>query len=93
MNELEEQRLIINGIDDQLTRLFEQRMAAVAKIVDYKQKHGLPTLDTGREAANRERCGAQLSDVRLKPYFFDWYQHTMDISKLYQEDLKAEKDR
>ena len=39
---LEELRLEIDKIDDQLIKLFEQRMDIAAKIGAYKKENGLP---------------------------------------------------
>ena len=48
MNKLEEARKNINAIDKKMARLFEQRMAEVEKVSEYKIEHGLPILDRGR---------------------------------------------
>ena len=41
----------IDGIDQKLVELFKQRMAVSREVAAYKQEHGLPTLDAGRERA------------------------------------------
>ena len=43
----------IDGIDQKLVELFKQRMAVSREVAAYKQEHGLPTLDAGRERAGR----------------------------------------
>jgi len=91
MNLLEENRLIINEVDEQLVHLFEKRMHAVEGILQYKQENNLPVLDSSREAANIERGKGLLEDQKLSAYFEKWYQMTMDISKEYQKDLMKKK--
>lgn len=49
MNELEQIRLQIDHIDQQMASLFEQRMKVVQQIVSYKKQHNLPILDISRE--------------------------------------------
>ena len=49
MNQLEEARKNINAIDQKMAKLFEQRMAEVAKVSEYKIAHGLPIIERGRE--------------------------------------------
>lgn len=49
MNELEQIRLQIDHIDQQMASLFEQRMKVVQQVVSYKKQHNLPILDISRE--------------------------------------------
>lgn len=92
MNILEENRLIINEADNELVKLFEKRMHAVARLLVYKKENGLPVLDPAREADNIARNCAKLSDPQLEKYFRRWYEETMAVSRAYQEDLlKKEK--
>ena len=50
MEELLAARARIDRIDAELARLFEERMAAAAKIGAWKQAHGRPVRDPAREA-------------------------------------------
>jgi len=47
--DLTELRLQIDKIDDELIRLFGQRMEVAAEIARYKQQHGLPVFVPERE--------------------------------------------
>ena len=47
--DLNQLRLQIDGIDDQLVALFVQRMEVAAAIGEYKKEHGLPILVPHRE--------------------------------------------
>ena len=57
---LEELREKIDAVDDQLVRLFQERMQVAAEIAKYKAERDLPVLQPARE---REK----LQDVAGKP--------------------------
>ena len=57
--DLNQLRLEIDKIDDELVRLFVQRMDVSARIGDYKKAHDLPILVPAREAE-------KLTDVAQK---------------------------
>ena len=61
-DELNELRREIDGVDDELTRLFRRRMDISAKISDCKRKNGLPTFDPGRERALLSRVAEKSGD-------------------------------
>lgn len=90
MNKLEEGREIINRVDNELVKLFEERMHAVEGILEYKKENKLPIFDASREKANIEKGIEKLDDKNLGKYFTDFYQHLMDVSKDYQKDLLKE---
>ena len=46
---LDEQRNIIDDIDKELIKLFEQRMDAVGKIAEYKLNNNMKIFDAQRE--------------------------------------------
>ncbi len=92
MNLLEESRLQIDETDRQIVKLFEQRFHAVRNVMEYKRENGMPILDSSREAAILNRNSQRLEDRSLEPYFRDFYQHMMDVSKQYQKDLMESED-
>ena len=47
--DLKDYREQLDKLDDEMVRLFTQRMELCAKIADYKKKNGLPVLDVRRE--------------------------------------------
>ena len=47
--DLQQLRKEIDGIDQQITRLFEERMIACEGVAAYKREHALPVFDGGRE--------------------------------------------
>lgn len=90
MSTLEESRLVINRVDEEMAHLFEERMAAVRAIVDYKTKAGLPILDSSREAFLLERnCGFLESPAFLESYR-TFFAAMLTISKDYQKQRMAE---
>ncbi|MDY6281757.1 MAG: chorismate mutase [Erysipelotrichaceae bacterium] len=87
MNLMQESRVRINEIDDQLVKLFEERMHVVENVAKYKAENNMPVFAASREKDNIEKNSAKLVDQNLKPYFVKWYQNTMDFSKEYQKDM------
>ncbi len=87
MNLLEESRAKIDSIDEQIVKLFEQRFQAVQGVVKYKMENGMQVLDSSREQAILKKNIERLTDQTLIPYFQDFYQHMMDVSKNYQKDI------
>ena len=57
--DLTELRTQIDAVDKELVALLERRFDVAAAIADYKQAHGLPVLDAGREKAKTEAVKAQ----------------------------------
>ena len=55
MTELEQARKIINSTDEEMARLFQQRMDAVRMVANHKKQHGLPIEDPAREEQLIER--------------------------------------
>ncbi|MBQ6222197.1 MAG: chorismate mutase [Solobacterium sp.] len=86
MNDLEYARNIIDETDKELVHLFEKRMNAVQIILQYKQEHGLPVYDPEREKNNLEQRSKLIKSEDLKPYFLQFYQSLMDISRTWQEE-------
>ena len=87
MNELEQIRLQIDHIDQQMASLFEQRMKAVQQVVSYKKQHNLPILDISREKDILQKNSAYLKDNTFLSYYKTWLKKTIEISKQYQQDL------
>ena len=91
MNRLEQARNIINICDENIAKLFEDRMHAVENVIAYKKENGLPVLDAAREKEVIERNLAKIQDEKLKPYYEDLLVQLMRISREYQKDI-LEKD-
>lgn len=89
MDQLQEARLAINDIDDQMAELFCARMRAAEKVADYKQAHGLPILDATREKEVIRRNAEKIADDTLRGYYTDFLTDTMAISRRYQQRLMS----
>jgi len=81
--DLQDYRKQIDEIDDQLVKLFEQRMEVTKGIVAYKQEHGMKILDAGRE---REKLAAVCAKVKpeLRNYTSVLYSSIFELSRSYQ---------
>ena len=84
MNLLEEARIEINAVDEEMARLFERRMRAAEKVAAYKKETGLPILDPVREANVIERGAARMEDEKLRGYYIQFLKSNMAISRSYQ---------
>ena len=73
----------IDVIDDELLRLFVERMGVSRQIGLYKKEHGIPVMDAVREgeklAAISEKAGAELA-----PYAHSLFEKLFELSREYQ---------
>ncbi len=88
--DLTELRKEIDGIDRQLVTLLERRMDVSVGVAEYKRAHGLPVLDTGREAEKLTAVRAMCRPATAGP-IAGVFQAIMDASKTYQT-LLMERD-
>ncbi len=87
MTDLEKARQRINDIDKEMALLFIERMNAVKQVAEYKRLHGIQVIDTVREAENIKRNSLLIDNEDLKPYYVNFLQSNMEISKNYQHRL------
>ena len=85
MNELNELRAKITGIDEKMAGLFEERMEVCREIAAYKQKMGLPVRDRKTEGAKIARQKELIQDDTLRSYYGLFLQSVMDISSSFQD--------
>ena len=83
MKDLKEIRNELDRIDDQLIRLFSQRMSLARDVAAYKKEHGLPILDTGREREIINRVSLEAGED-MAHYAKLLYQTLFSVSKAYQ---------
>ncbi len=88
MDKLEQARLQINAIDKQMAELFVKRMEASAQVGAYKVEHGLPVLDTAREAEVIRRNSTMVEDETLRAYYVNFLQNNMALSRKYQQRIQ-----
>ncbi len=91
MNKLEECRLKIDAIDNEIIRLYEERMEAVKDIAEYKIENGLEILDSSREKTMLEKNSLKISNVELKKYYHHVLTGFLDASKEMQKEIIAKK--
>ncbi len=87
MSKIDEARLEINEIDQEMAKLFARRMKAVAAVAEYKKERGLPVLDAAREAEVVNRNAALIEDEELKSYYINFLKYNMSLSRSYQHRL------
>ena len=87
MSDLKDIRKKINEIDEQMAKLFEERMKASAEVAEYKKEHALPIFDSSRETEVINKNLQYINDEELKQYYVNFLKSTMDISKSYQSSL------
>ncbi len=86
-NRLNEARAIINKVDCEMARLFEERMRASELVADYKKEHGLEVLDEIREREVIEKNSKLIEDGELRAYYINFLKNTMAVSRSYQSRL------
>ena len=87
MSSLQDAREKIDAIDKEMADLFCKRMEAVKEIVCYKKENGMPVTDAAREAAVIERNCKYIKEEEYKEYYKDWINHTMLLSRQYQQSI------
>ena len=89
MRDIKDIRITINEIDAEIRELFEKRMDAAREVAEYKSAHGLTIRDEAREAEVIERNAALMKDEFLRPYYVNFLQETMRVSRNYQDTLMS----
>ena len=81
--DLNELRLEIDQIDDQLVTLFCQRMDVAARVADYKRENNLPIFHPGRERAILQKV-ADKAGPEMGNYTRVLYSMLFELSRSYQ---------
>lgn len=87
---MKEYRQRIDEIDDEMQKLFVERMEVVKKIAFEKKAKGLEVLNKERETEILTRLSEQLEDPILSGLYQKFIINTMELSKLYQELIMKE---
>lgn len=87
MSNLDITREKIVKIDRQMAALFEERMDAAAEVAAYKREHSLQVEDPAREKILTEKNSALIKNEEYKPYYINFLQSVMAVSKSYQHRL------
>jgi chorismate mutase len=82
---LDDLRLEIDAIDQEMMSLFRKRMDVSKKIGQYKAENGLPVLDEIREKELILRHKNMLNDEKLWPLYEAFILEMMRLSKENQK--------
>lgn len=87
MKDLKDLREEIGAVDEEMAKLFVRRMQAVRGVADYKKEHGLAIMDSVQEQRVIESRSSLVGDDELRPYYIQFLQDVMDVSKRWQHRL------
>ena len=87
MNDLLKAREIINKVDTEMAKLFEERMDAAKMVAAYKKTHGLPVDDFSREEEIIKKNTEKLERQEYKSYYTSFLRNNIDLSKALQHRL------
>jgi chorismate mutase/prephenate dehydratase len=80
---IEELRQNIDSIDNEISRLFTERMHIASQIAEYKREHNMPVLDQTREREIISRITGNQSD-EVAAYSKMQFTTLFDLSRSYQ---------
>ncbi|MDR2686818.1 MAG: chorismate mutase [Oscillospiraceae bacterium] len=83
---LDELRVEIDAVDDELAALLARRMALAARVAATKRETGAPVLQPAREKAILSRLGAGM-EARYIPALETVYEAIFRASREWQEGL------
>ena len=84
MNDLNDFRSKIDGIDDKIAELLVERFAVVKNIAEYKKAHGLEIFQKDREAEVLKKIADKIENQDYKKYIIDIYKTILKTSKSSQ---------
>ena len=84
--ELNDYRKRLDNIDEQLLRLFTERMEIAAKIAAWKQENRLPILDVRREKEKLQQI-EEASRPEISDYSFTLFSMLMELSRSLQNRI------
>ncbi len=87
MDTLQQARAIIDQVDAEMARLFEQRMEAVKTVAAYKKETGTSITDSAREEVIIQRGADRIENDELRGFYMDFMRDTMAVSRRYQRKL------
>ena len=88
--DLNELRSEIDSIDDQLVKLFGQRMEVAAQIADYKKANNLPILMPVREREKLQDV-AEKAGPEMANYTRVLYSMLFELSRSYQSKNNSDR--
>ena len=82
--DIQELRVKINEIDEQLVKAFDKRMKVSLEIAKYKKENGMPVFDPARERDVLNKQTAAVGED-MAMYVKLLYNTIFDISRSYQQ--------
>ncbi len=79
----------IDQIDDEILRLFLERMEVASAVADFKKENGLATVQKGREREILKRV-SEMAGSEMADYARILFGTLMDLSKSYQDKRNAQ---
>ncbi len=83
---LDELRIQLDDIDQQLVALFAKRMEICAEVGRFKKANNRPTLDSSRERAKLVAV-SQMVPEELQTYVRSLYNHIFELSRTWQDSV------
>ncbi len=84
--DLSELRTQIDALDQELVRVYTERMHVCAQVAAYKKEHGLPSLDAARERSKLANIIAG-ADEDMRSSLSVLYTQIFELSRCYQDKL------
>lgn len=82
--ELTKLREKLDSLDEEIVKLFEERMEVCKAVAEYKKKVGKPVLDEQREAAKIKQV-RELSENGMQDYVEELFKEIMRLSRKLQQ--------
>lgn len=89
--DLTECRKNIDRIDEEILKLFTERMSIASKVADFKKANGLATMQKDREREILKRV-SEMADSEIEDYARILFGTLMELSKSYQNRRNNEKN-
>ena len=87
--QIEQARQTIDHLDQEMARLFVQRMLAVTIIAKEKERSGAPIRDKEREKSLLAQRSSEFPEPRWLPLYQDFIEHLMALSRKMQEERRT----
>lgn len=85
--DIQDSREQIKKADEEIAKLFVQRMEAARDIAAYKRERGIPIEDKEQEARVIQGRSELIEDPEMRSFYVSFLQETMEISKRWQHYL------
>ena len=84
MDDIEVYRKQLDEIDQEMRKLFIQRMETVAKVAHWKSVHNFPIFDSTREASMIKINIESIESPEFRKYYEEFLMSILKVSKEYQ---------